>query len=360
MPHSVAAEVLNHWFGPAANAIAASTTASIASIEPMTLGFSGAAVFRVRDSNGNSFALKRYPDATTIDRIVGIHRFMSLVYRRGCHLVPRLWPVLNSTETVVWDGTRGWELVDWVAGSPIETTTNPQALLDAVSKGAAAIATVHRAAHSFDVQWQPAASVAVRIKRIEEISILLDRLIGEGRANVMSGKGSKQLDAGLCQSLLNAIDCLAHRWRRIAIPISASLRPLATERFSNQYVIRDVHREHLFFNNEGASRVSGIIDFDAVRIDSPATDLARWTTSFLSSGIEWSRLCNATFAGYRQAWELSDREEMLARRLAPATVWISLANWAVWVALQGRSFPVEPDRIAARIEECLKSVEYLS
>ncbi|WP_197172277.1 phosphotransferase [Novipirellula aureliae] len=325
----------------------------------MPPGFSGADVFRVTDSIGKTFALKRYSVGTTIDRINSIHRFLSAVYHNDCQLVPRVCPVLNANDTVVWDGLRGWELVTWVSGSPIKMTTNHRVLLDGLSKGAAAIANVHRASHSLGIHQQPAAAVGVRLKRADEISKLLDQLICEGRANVFSDSLSAKIDSELTQSLLTAIDFLAKRWQSITKSISESLRPFANMRLSNQHVIRDVHREHIFFDHDGISGVSGIIDFDAIRVDSPATDLSRWTTSFVSSGIQLSELWNSAFAGYRQEWGLGEHEESLARHLTLASAWISLANWVIWVALQRRSFPVEPNRVAARINECLKTVEFL-
>ncbi len=123
-----------------------------------------------------------------------------------------------------------------------------------------------------------------------------------------------------------------------------------------QYVLRDIHRDHILFTDR---EPTGLIDFDAVRMDTPATDLARWVGSFhvppgKSGDREIEKVWEAALAGFRDENSLKscpqrDLNVGLARDLCFATTWISLANWLVWVLCQQRAFPAGQNAVARRI-----------
>lgn len=57
------------------------------------------------------------------------------------------------------------------------------------------------------------------------------------------------------------------------------LKPLADVSFRLQPCIRDIWHDHVLFDGD---RVTGLIDFGAMQIDTPATDIARLVGSLQS------------------------------------------------------------------------------
>ncbi len=111
-------------------------------------------------------------------------------------------------------------------------------------------------------------------------------------------------------------------WTQIQLPI--------------QWVLRDVHREHVLFQH---GQVSGLIDFDAARRDTVAVDLARWAGSFIDLGLEKTRIWAAVLSGYQTVRPISACEQQLASAMEEISWYLRLANWVVWVALERRVFP---------------------
>jgi len=91
----------------------------------------------------------------------------------------------------------------------------------------------------------------------------------------------------------------------------------------------------LFKNDE----VSGIVDFDAVRSDTVATDLARWVGSFAESGVSPELLWDAAINGYASVREISPCEQRLSGAIEQASWYIHLANWVTWIADESQNFP---------------------
>ena len=56
---------------------------------------------------------------------------------------------------------------------------------------------------------------------------------------------------------------------------------------------------------------------------------------------------------FHQDWPIAQIEQ-LAREICYATKWISLANWVVWLILEQRTFPTQPECIAGRIDELVR------
>lgn len=63
--------------------------------------------------------------------------------------------------------------------------------------------------------------------------------------------------------------------------------------------------------------------------------------------------------GYRRVSPFSESETRLASQILFASVWMSLANWLVWLELERRRFPVGPDVLAGRVDELLRTARLL-
>ncbi len=318
-------------------------------------GFSGAKVFCCQDATGRQFALRGWPRKVKRKRVEEVHRVMSAAHASGCEIVPPL--VANEGDSrATYLQQRYWDVTHWMPGAPLPADAGP----DEIKRGAAAIARFHQAVRPLGCKVQPPPAAASRLQRIRE----LDRDLPAVKTNNPSFVSK---DPRLTDAVSSACRLLWENWTEVADQIVRSLTRHQQAEVETQYVLRDVHREHILFDR---SRPSGLIDFDAVRIDTPMTDLARWVGSFSASDDEqtWQQ----ALAGYLEHSPSSDQRGFshlsaaetlnapadrlrLARDLGFATNWISLANWVIWIIVEKRAFPGGPGAVATRIAELLRS-----
>ena len=218
------------------------------------------------------------------------------------------------------------------------------------------------------VTQQVPLAVVSRVKRVEE----LDRELPQLAAQMHSEGKSIQLstDKDLDLALQDACRLVGMKWTRSAARIARSMGEHLGNSIETHYVLRDIHREHVFFED---SAVSGLIDFDAVRVDTPLADLARWTGSWMTDYDGGDLIWRAASAGFfpnppfqegertDKKWKtlgLSQHEEKqihFAKELCFATNWISLGNWLVWLMAEKRVFRASPTALATRIRQLIRS-----
>ncbi|MDE0863276.1 MAG: phosphotransferase [Rubripirellula sp.] len=324
----------------------------IVAIKKLDAGFSGGIVVHCRSASGDEYALKRWPSSIPIDRIETIHRVIIHAFENGCDIIARpldINPGVRdiasvSTGTVHSSASGNWELSQWRPG--IAATVN--AGLDTVYRGAQAIAHFHACTASLESRLQPAPIIRERLQILESRHQLMPvplRLISQW-----------ELDPDLTAALRDAANLIQWKWDEAQDQIHRSLTQYGNCSVPNQYVLRDVHAQHVLFS---ADQVTGLIDFDAVRIDTPASDLARWAGSFLAGNQPTSEVWEAAVAGYRSRGALtsnsdSDFEVRLAMDLCFAGTWISLANWLVWLLIEQRSFRAPASVLAERIRNLIR------
>jgi len=183
-------------------------------------GFSGASLFRGDSAAGPQFALKAWPPGVTAAALAVIHAHMHTARAGGCDFVPAVVPT-RSGATAVAAGGRAFDLTAWVPGTAAADPTDAQ--LDAIGH---AVAALHRA-------WRgvPAAGPIPAVTR---------RL-----------------------AALEGVDVPA---------VLAKLRPWAEVVGPVQPTVGDLRLEHVLFTGD---RVTGIVDYGAVKPDHAAADLAR-------------------------------------------------------------------------------------
>jgi Ser/Thr protein kinase RdoA (MazF antagonist) len=334
----------------------------VVSVKPLPPGMSGARVFRLGLRSGELRVLKQWPPDTPVDRIAEVDRIVTHSRERGCALTPQLYPIvpetagerLSSPQSMVGATYRlisnaCWQVMQWMPGQPLQETAD----LESIECGAAAIADFHRSVADLGSSTEPAAAIGTRLRRAAELKPLVAQLMAMGPSAVLEVT-DPQLEAALFQ----ARQLVIWKWDEVADTISRSLNQYVGEPLYNQFVLRDVHRENALFV-EG--RPTGLIDFDAVRIDTPWTDLARWVGSFLGGPHPSTKIWEASMAGFSRNHPLNQGPEMefgghLARDLSFATNWIGLANWLVWLVLERRSFAASASSIASRIEGLRRSI----
>ncbi len=317
------------------------STQTVERVEPVAPGMSGAKVYKCASRDGRTFALKSWPQGTEAKRVAQVHRVQQTAHRNGCDFVPQLFS--NSIRAATYLQAAGaiWELSDWLPGTPLTHDASPAQ----IAGGASAIAQFHHSVADLHQELAPPPAVGNRLRRLAE----LDRLLPKTFESEISTRYSDPLR----EMIGETCSLLFASWSTIRDRIRSSLQPEIDQPVPTQYVLRDVHRQHLLFCKD---HVSGLIDFDAVRIDTPLTDLARWGGSFTAGRHDENEVWQAVMAGYGENYpfqQYRDQAHVMAviRELNRSATWISLANWAVWIRLECRSFPAGDQVVRARINE---------
>ena len=266
----------------------------ILSAELLRPGLSGALIFRCRDGAGRLYALRRWPAGTRARRLAEIHHVVTVARQQGCHLVPRLF-VAEPLDTANahappgenWqaesDGYR-WDLSDWMPGNPLKI----DATSEQIGLGCAAIASFHRAVEGLGERRGCPPAVIARIRRSSELNRQLPTLL-RATASMGSHLVLPQGNPELASAIGAALQLLRVHWTRVHAEIIRSMASYENIAVPVQYVLRDVHNEHLLFRSDQKTQLpettgpTGLIDFDAIRMDTPMTDLARWVGSFAAA-----------------------------------------------------------------------------
>ncbi|QDV71577.1 Phosphotransferase enzyme family protein [Rosistilla carotiformis] len=308
-------------------------------IEPAASGWglSGARVYRV-EVDGTSYCLRRWPLGTEIARVDQVHRFMTAARSGGCVLVPEVGCQPGAPARIVSDNGV-WDLTRWMPGRCL---SRDELSVERIEQAAAAIASIHRSLAAVDCQDQVAPAVLARITRIDQL--LQDNPFARALASPPP------------------LQSLAHRatalWNANHLSIRYRLHEATAVGVKTQWVLRDVHLEHLLFDNLGSATesVSAIVDYDAVRIDTPATDLARFLGSCGGIPLQWY---NAAIAAYRRIQPLDATSERLIPLLDAATCLIASANWTQWLCVENRRFDAGAEKAADRFREAVDRAEML-
>ncbi|WP_182864573.1 aminoglycoside phosphotransferase family protein [Rhodopirellula sp. JC639] len=359
-------------------------------IAPLPPGLSGARVFRC--DGDETLVLRCWPLRTTPNRVREIHSVITAV-ASSFQLLPKYKAIDPRGLTFTVDASGAiWELATWMPGQPLAG----DASLELIGQGARAIAGLHHAlaqVHIGDLKsrFHAAPAIAERLQRIAWLDEHLPR-------NLII-----DLDGRVHPSVVGVLDrarrLLQQKWPTTAPRLSAALAPLARRRWPLQYVVRDIHREHVLFSG---GQISGIIDFDALRVDTAAVDLARWTVGFDHYRGAPEAVIDQVLADYRAAatfasrpagshgdtppaapravvqpdsidqadrivgrplgsetdYGASDAAEFrtLVLLIAESSLWISLANWVVWLVGESRQFP-DLQLVSERLRRLIESVD---
>jgi homoserine kinase type II len=206
-------------------------------------GFSGARIWRGDLAGQPAFALKAWPPGYPADRLAVIHSWMADARPTG--LVPAVVPTLSNDSCVEHAG-RVWDVTAWVPGAADFRRDPTDARLAAAC---AALAALHRC-------WAPPTPTLAPCPGVLRRLAVLDEYA--------SHVGPRRLGP----TYKTALDLLAAH-----VPAAiADLRPWADRPVPIFPCLCDVWHDHVFFTDE---RVSGIIDYGAMKTDHPAVDLAR-------------------------------------------------------------------------------------
>jgi Ser/Thr protein kinase RdoA (MazF antagonist) len=305
-------------------------------IEPLgnAGGWSGSRLWRLADADGKELCLRRWPqEHPSPERLRVIHAVLGLV---GFELPIVAYPLRTVAEaTVVEHGGHLWELTHWLPGiADYHSHPNPPRL-------AAAMQTLARF-HDLAARYQRRLGVAPAIADRQR------RLLG------MRQKGLPLIERSLASPLHHALDNRAARIFALVTPLVD--RPAIVDALSTapeiwlQPAIRDIHHDHVLFTSDA---VTGLIDFGAMRIDTPLTDVARLVGSLLGDDLDMRRFA---MDAYSQIRPLSDSDCRLIDVLDESGLVIGALNWLVWLYVEHRDMgPIEP--IVRRLDQLLMRLQ---
>lgn len=296
-------------------------------------GFSGARLWRV-GSDAGFLCLRAWPvGQPSADRLAAIHALMHRAAAVGLAFVPALWRSDNG-ETIVAHGGRLWELTTWMPGRAAFRASPSRVRLEAAC---VALAQLHGV-------WQNPPNVAAVCpavqRRMQHVQDWLKR--AEQGWQVPDRAGTESLSPWA-----------ARAWQAVRPrlgPLQNKLRPWLEHPRPVQPCLCDIWHDHVLFDGD---RVSGIVDYGAVKIDHVAVDLARLLGSLVEDDAELRR---AGLTAYRRVRPLSEEEEALIAVLDEATTILGAANWLKWIYIERKSFE-HMEHVAARLARLVERME---
>ena len=302
-----------------------------------TSGLSGAATWAV-DRAAGSYVLKSFVGGATPERAGWVHALMAHVRAAGVDQVPSPQRAIDGC-TVQADATGTlWELVERMRGAATMRPTDAQA-----AAAGRTLARIHRAAAALPGHAPRENHSPGVLRRIAHARALAER--------PWIGLDPTAAPTPLRRHLLRAIDIAADHGLDRALAAVASLvsRPCLT-----QPVLRDIWCDHVLFEGES---VSGIIDWHAAGIDTPATDIARLVGSW-PDGAE-----SAVLEAYGSVRPLGEQEAAMVPFLRSTGVVFGLDNWFRWTVEENRHFAdreLVARRVASLVEALPAAVEHLA
>ena len=322
-------------------------------------GWSGSPIYRV-DSAAGDWVLKRFPLAATPARAVWVHRLMQQTRAGGVAAVPSVLPLATGsregrmTFAVDREGCL-WEMVELKPGSPVEHPSLPQ-----VCAGMRTLAQIHRAAAGAQDGELCRAHLRGPSPGQRERVEKAERLLADPWSGWQEriGRGTP-LQEAVCLRLERATGLWRTARMEQALAVVAATPAVEV---GLQPVLRDVWSDHILFGGGGnAAAVSGVIDYHAAGIDTPATDIARLLGSWHLGGAQWQRpgagrlveRWGEALAAYQEIGRLVPEEIASISFFHATAVVFGLDHWFRWTLLDGASFQA-PEAVVARIDHLLQ------
>jgi homoserine kinase type II len=276
-------------------------------------GLSGARLWRYESGQGRLLARAWPPDGPGRAGLEQIHRWLEQAGRVG--FVPVPLRALDG-RTLHEQGGRLWEVVPWLDGAAVSEWPPKRPRLHS---GFAALAAFHQA---LDRDCAQGSSPGLRA-RLGEIDSLIRHGFDDFQHALVQAPADPRCEA-------------AQQWlalaRATAPRLVAPLKRAVAQELPLQPCLRDVRPEHLLFSDD---RVTGLVDFGAMAIDSVAADLAR----LLSEWVGPDRAARAEgLAAYAAIRPLDPIEITLIDLFEESAALLGAGHWIRWHFLEARVF----------------------
>ncbi len=302
-------------------------------------GFSGARFWQV-GIRGTVFCLRRWPEhgVRSLRHLLWIHGILWQARQSGCDFIPVPLAAGDGRTAVSAHGSL-WQLEPWMNGvANYNQQPDPEKLAAALH----GLARFHRAAAAL-ARPGPAPSIHGRLSRISH---------WYGPQGTTEAFQALRICAWQHPLLGRLALPICQRFVAAADSVRGQLQQLARETWNLQPVIGDVWHDHLLFTG---SRLTGLIDFGAMKIDHVALDFARLTGSLTGDP---ARIRVEAAARYRQIYPLSVKDLELADGYNRSAALISGMNWLQWVCLENRDVG-PPESVVRRVQRIADRMETL-
>ncbi len=295
-------------------------------------GLSGARLWRYRSGLGLLVARAWPPDGPDRAVLEEIHAWLSATDPLG--FVPVPIPGRDG-RTLYEHHDRLWEITPWMPGAA--SANQPSSSL--IRAGFAALAAFHQRLAPLRVSGNSPGILA----RLREI----DHLLGGGFTAIAHALDMQSADP-LCP--------VAREWLGLARGAAASIQVVlkreACAVIELQPCLRDVRPDHLLFTGD---RLTGLIDFGAMGIDTVAGDLARLASEWLGRDLSLRASGVQSYAGIRP---ISATETALIDVFERSALLLGGAHWIRWHFLERRAF-TDPTAVARGLEKGLERLKSL-
>jgi homoserine kinase type II len=249
-----------------------------------------------------------------------------------------------------------WEIAPWMPGTAdYELAPSYEKLRAAMT----ALAQFHNAVADFQPSSKNAATLHVagptaiprRLARLRELTPIRIQAL----SNAINETTCPEL-APLAREFLALLPN--------AIPRAvALLEPLANVALPLQPCLRDIWHDHVLFTG---NQVTGLIDFGAIDIDTPATDIARLLGSLVDNtplpfregpgeGSKPADPWQTALAAYSATRPLSPNETLTVFAIDAANPILAGCNWINWIYIDQREFD-KHEQVIERFRTVLKRV----
>ena len=289
-------------------------------------GFSGASVWRGVMADGRELCLKGHPPGADPARLEQIlHRWMAVARQAGLDFVPNVEPTRDGSR-IVWAEGRVWDVCQWMLGqADFHANPTDARLIAAVT----AVARLHAAwAGLGSERWVVCPAVVRRDRALRA----WEGLVASGwRPRPTSDDPVRPHVEVAWVHLPTAVHHARRtcaQWLHVPVPV--------------QPCLCDVWHDHVLFTGD---RVTGLIDFGAVKVDHVAVDLARLLGSLIPGDAV--RMVQAMRA-YETVRPLPQPEVVADLDWTGAVV--GLTNWLRWLYHDGREY-VDRAAVTRRVAE---------
>jgi Ser/Thr protein kinase RdoA (MazF antagonist) len=298
-------------------------------------GLSGARLWRFRAEQGELVLRAWPPHGPGRKHIEQVHRWLFLTANLA--FVPV--PIRDRSGASVQE-LRGtlWEVAPWLAGSP-DRSCPP--LADHLRLAFAALAAFHQRLAPERVDCL-SAGLGLRHQHVRQLVdggfTLLETAVD--RQNVP--------DLSLREAAIAWLSLARKVAPRLLKPLGQASRQLVLV----QPIIRDARPEHFLFDGD---RLSGLVDFGAMGVDSVASDLARLIGEWLAGDPDARR---EALASYERIRPLDPAEIGLIADFEAGTALLIGERWLRWHYLENRRFD-DPSAVSSGLERGLKQLNRL-
>jgi homoserine kinase type II len=265
-----------------------------------------------------TLALRRWPaEHPTPDHLHFIHAVLRHAADRGITVLPLPIVARDGSSFVAHAGYL-WELTPWLPGAADYDRAPSD---DKLRAAMTALAQFHVATADFKLATTDTAPAITR------------RL---ARLHQLTHGGIQDLSRAITSAPSPELGALAQEFIAIlprAVPHAvAQLEPLTGVPLRLQPCIRDIWHDHVLFTG---NEVTGLVDFGALDIDTPATDIARLLGSLVGDDVTGWQTGLAAYSAIRP---LSQQETLAVFALDASGIILAGCNWIGWIYVEGRRF----------------------